>query len=153
MLDEILRIVFDSGFEVSERIPHYIHNRFSVYPMTGTAISPDRLFSVFCTYILCHLLTIARPVTIHKTSAIMAYHLPIKRMRCAPSIGIAFNARPALLSIVKGLLVDNRLLRILKYLPILLSYIVALLVLKMLSCLKVYRMPKILFLGKNVGNR
>ena len=143
MLNELLRIVFDSGFEVSERIPYDFHNRIGVYPMTGTAIGSHRLLAVLGAYILCDLLSIARPVTVHEAPAIMADHFPVKRMRFSPTVRITLNARPAFLRIIECLLVNDRLLRIFKDLPVFLCHIMALLILKMLSGLKVYRMSQI----------
>ena len=118
--------------------------------MTGIAIGSYRLLAILGAYILCDLLAIACPVAVHKTSAVMANHFSVKRMRLSPPIGITLNASPALLRIFKGFLVDDRLLRILECLPILLRYIVAFLVLKMLSGLEIDCMSQI-FLSCEYG--
>ena len=80
--------------------------------------------------------------------AIGTYQLAVKRMRFSPPVRITLYALPALLGVIKSFLVYYRLLGVLEYLLVFLCYIVAFLVLKVLSCLEIDRMPEILLFGK-----
>ena len=56
-------------------------------------------------------------------------------MRLSPSVRISLNSAPYPLDVIKGLLINDRLLRILENLPLRFINVMALFILKVLSCL------------------
>ena len=69
-------------------------------------------------------------------------------MRLSPSIRISLNSAPYPLDVINGLLINDRLLRILENLPLGFINVMALFILKVLSCLEVYCVTKVLRLCK-----
>ena len=61
----------------------------------------------------------------------------------SPSIRVSTDILPDPLDIIKGFLINDRFLRVLKYCPVIFGYIMALFVLKMLSGLEINSVTKI----------
>jgi len=96
--------------------------------------------------------TVIYPVNIKRMTAIGTIQYACKRMRLSPSVRISLNPAPYPLDVIKGLLINNRLLRILENLPLGFINIMALFILKVLSCLEVYSVTKVLRLCKYACN-
>ena len=109
--------------------------------MSGGTKCSTRYFCVSTASIIGDIFVVARSMHIHFTATIGTIHQSCKGVIVAPTIGIPFDISSYSLHIIKGFLVDNRLVSILKDEPLIFGYIGAFLVLEMLSCFEVYRMP------------
>ena len=85
--------------------------------------------------------SIVYSLDIHFAAAVSAIHQSSERVRFAPTVWITPYLSSDALYVVKGFLVDNRRMGILKDQPLVFIYIMALFVLEMLACLEIYRMP------------
>lgn len=74
-------------------------------------------------------------------AAIDAIHQPCEWVRFAPTIGITPYLSSDALYVVKGFLVYDRRMGVLKDQPLVFIDIMALFILEMLACLEIYRMP------------
>ena len=86
---------------------------------------------------------------IHFRAAVRAVHQSGQQVNLTPSVRIAADIASDLLNQIKGCLIDDRLLCILKDYPVILRHIMTLLVLEMLGRLEIDGMPKILLLSQN----
>ena len=109
--------------------------------MSGGTKCSTRYFCVGTASIIGDILVVARSVNIHFTATSDTIHKPCKRVIVAPTVGIPFDISSYSLHIIKGFLVDNRLVRVLKDEPLIFGYISTFLVFEMLSCFEVDRMP------------
>ena len=108
-------------------------------------------FGIGRTGILWNSLSIVYPVDIHFCSAVRTIHQSGPWMCFSPSIWVSSYITSDPLYIIKGLLVYDRLLRVLKHRPLVFPYIMAFLILEMLSGFKVYHMTKVLpFFSKSL---
>ena len=83
------------------------------------------------------------PVNIKRMTAIGTIQDACQRMRLSPSVRISLDSAPDPLDVIKGLLIDDRFLRVLEYLPLGLVNVMALFILEVLSGLEVDRVSQV----------
>ena len=109
--------------------------------MSRWAKCSTRYFRVGTASIIGDILVVARSVNIHFTATIGTIHQSCKGVIFTPTVGIPFHISSYSLHIIKGFLVDNRLVGVLKDEPLIFGYIFSFLVFEMLSGFEVDRMP------------
>lgn len=75
---------------------------------------PNWLFRIISAYIHRNTLAVVYPIDIHLAAAISAIHQSYERVRFAPTIGMAPYLSSDALYVIKGFLVDNRRMGVLK---------------------------------------
>ena len=112
--------------------------------MLCPAECPNRNFRICRTSILWYSLAIIYPVYIHFGTTICTVHQTCQWVGFSPSIWISFHIASNSLNIIKSFLIYDCFLCIFKYRPVILRYIMAFLILEMLSGFEVHCMTKIL---------
>ena len=98
-------------------------------------------------------LAVVGAVDIHLAAAIGAIKQASKVSCFAPAVRVASDIPTDFLHKVKGWLVDDWLMGLFKNRPFVLRHIMAFLVLKMLACFEIDRMPQILTVFKDFYSR
>ena len=126
-----------------QQVFYQLHHNIRIDPVLCRAECSNRNFTICRTGILRDPFPIIYPVYIHFRTAISTIHQPCQWMCFSPSIRISADILPNPLDIIKGFLINDCFLRILKYCPVIFGHIMAFFVLKMLSGLKINRVAKI----------
>ena len=126
-------------------IHHFFHNHFFL-------LNPRQRVIPCGTGILWNSLSIVYPVNIHFRSTICTIHQSSQRMCFSPSIRVSSYIASDPLDVIKGFLIYDRLLCVLEYCPLIFPYIMAFLILEMLSGFEVHCMTKVLPLLQNPCN-
>ena len=112
----------------------------------------NRNFRICRTGILWHSLAIIYPMDIHFGTAVCTIHQTCQRVGFSPSIWISSHIASDSLHIVKSFLIYDCFLSVLKHRPVILRYIMAFLILEMLSGLEVHCVTKIFSFLQNTCN-
>ena len=98
--------------------PEHIGNKgqhdFCPDSVLGGAECPNRRFPVLSACVLWDSLAIISTVDIHLAATIGTVHQPRQRVRLSPAVRVAPDIGTDSLDVIKGLLVDDSLMRILK---------------------------------------
>ena len=120
--------------------------------MLGRTELADRNLAVLGTGILGDTLSVVSAVDIHLAAAVGTVEQACKGSCFAPAIRVSLDIASDFLHKVKGLLVDNRLMGVLKNRPFVLRHIMAFLVLEVFSGLEIDRMSEVFSLFQNFNH-
>ena len=92
----------------------YLHDVIRFDTVRRLAQCPDWLFRIIPAYIHGNTLSIVYPVDIHLAAAISTIHQSCEWVCFAPTVGVTLYLSSDTLYVVKGFLVDNRRMGVLK---------------------------------------
>ena len=141
--------IFGNGFEHIRNKGEY--HIFIDTVLCGAELS-NRDFAVLGASILRNTLAVVGTVDIHLATAVGTIKQASEGSSFAPAVRVASDISSDFLHKVKSWLVDDWLMGIFKNRPFVLRHIMAFLVLKMLACFEIDRMPQILTLFKDFYN-
>ena len=115
-------------------------NSFGLDTVLCRAKGADRVFPILAASVLRDALAVVCAVNIHLAAAIGAVHQAGQGMGLPKAVRVASGVSPDTLHIVKGFLVDDGLMGVLKNRPLAFIHIVAFLVLEVLAGFEIDRM-------------